>query len=90
MSFEDFFRDLKTTDAVIRNFQIIGEAAKHVPQWIKEKYPEVDWSAVVGMRNIIVHQYHHVDLQIIWKTVKDKLPLLLEQITRILNEEILP
>lgn len=78
--------DVKTADAVIRNLEVIGEAAKHIPKKLREKYPDVDWSAMMGLRNIIAHEYFGVDLDIIWKTISEKLPELKKQLERIIAE----
>lgn len=64
-NYKSFSSDDKTIDAVIRNFEVIGEASKHVPKKLREQYPEVDWQAMVGLRNIIAHEYFGVDLKII-------------------------
>jgi uncharacterized protein with HEPN domain len=84
-SFTRFAADSRTVDAVIRNLEIIGEAGKNVPKRVKDRYPEIDWKAIVGMRNILAHEYFGVRLQIIWKTVKDRLPELLKAINKILE-----
>jgi uncharacterized protein with HEPN domain len=55
MSFEKLAGDDKTSSAVIRKFEIIGEATKHVPQWLKEKYPEIPWKRMAGMRDRLIH-----------------------------------
>lgn len=74
LSFLEFCNDEKTIDAVIRNFEIIGEAAKHIPNKNRIIYPDVDWEAMIGMRNILTHEYFGVNMEIIWKTIKSKLP----------------
>ena len=66
LSFEDFLRDNKTLDAVIRNFEIIGEAANRLPKEIKNKYPDIDWNRIRGFRNRIVHDYFGIDYSIVW------------------------
>ncbi len=76
LSFDDFSHDEKTIDAVIRNFEIIGEAAKNIPDSIKESHPEIDWKAIIGMRNITIHEYFGIDLEEIWETIKDDIPQL--------------
>ena len=62
LSFDDFSKDDKTIDAVIRNFEIIGEVAKKVPNTVRTKHTDVDWLAIIGMRNIMIHDYFGVDL----------------------------
>ncbi len=66
LSFEAFINDSKTVDAVIRNFEIIGEAANRLPDDFKEKYPNVDWHRIRGFRNRIVHDYFGIDYSIVW------------------------
>jgi uncharacterized protein with HEPN domain len=83
-TFEKFAEDAKTVDAVIRNLEILGEAAKHIPKRVKEKHPDVDWKAMAGMRNILAHEYFGVRMGIIWKTIKDRLPELKQKIEEIL------
>ena len=87
LSFIDFKRDYKTVDAVIRNFEIIGEAAKNIPQKIKEKYPFVPWSEMYLLRNKVSHEYFGIDYEIIWDIAKNYLPENKEQIAEILAEE---
>jgi len=84
ISFEEFSKDNKTVDAVIRNFEIIGEASNLLPDEIKDKYSEIDWHRIRGFRNRIVHDYFGVDLQIIWKIIFDQIPGLITEITKII------
>ena len=86
ITFEEFQTDNKTIDAVIRNYEIIGEASNLLPDEIKEKYSEIDWYRIRGFRNRIVHDYFGVDLQIIWKITFDQIPSLIANIARILND----
>ena len=86
-TYEEFVQDVKTIDAVIRNLGIIGEAAKHISKRFQQKHSDIDWTAIIGMRNIIVHEYFGVKLEIIWKTVKDRLPGLGKKFASILKEE---
>jgi uncharacterized protein with HEPN domain len=86
-SFDDFQGDDKTIDSVLRNLEIIGEAARHVPAEIRARYPELPWAEMFTMRNIVIHEYHGVNLQIIWQTVKEDLPALVSPLKRILQEE---
>lgn len=85
LSSEDLDNDWKTIDAVVRNLEIIGEAARNMPEEVVEKYPDVPWGGMVSMRNKVIHEYFGVDLDILWKTVKEDLPLLKEQIVSILE-----
>ena len=84
ISFEEFSKDNKTVDAVIRNFEIIGEASNLLSDEIKDKYSEIDWHRIRGFRNRIVHDYFGVDLQIIWKIILDQIPGLISEISKII------
>jgi uncharacterized protein with HEPN domain len=81
-----FAEQSMTVDAVIRNFQVIGEAVRHVPNDVRARYPEVPWSLMQGMRHILVHDYYAVKLDIVWRTIQQSLPPLLEPFRKILNE----
>lgn len=76
LSFEEFKNDPKTIDAVVRNFEIMGEAAAHLTDEFKETHPEIPWSRVAGMRNKIAHEYFGIDSEIIWKTIQEDIPRL--------------
>ena len=70
LTFEGFSKDTKTVDAVIRNFAVIGEAAKHVPTSVKKEHPEIAWKRMSGMRDKIIHEYFGVDTRILWDASK--------------------
>jgi uncharacterized protein with HEPN domain len=80
MYFDDFKSDLKTYDSVLHNLMVIGEAAGKIPEDIKEKNNHINWSGIIGMRNIIAHGYFKVDQDIIWITIKERLPELAEEL----------
>ena len=86
-SFIEFKRDYKTVDAVIRNFEVIGEASRNLPQEIKEKYPEVPWDEMYLLRNKVTHEHFGVDYDIIWDVAINYLPQNKIQIDHILNKE---
>lgn len=86
-NFRQFKQDYKTVDAVIRNFEVIGEAAKNLPEEIKSKYLEVPWAEMYLLRNKISHEYFGVDYEIIWDVAVNYLPKNKKQIESILNEE---
>ena len=71
ISYDYFFEDSKTQDAVIRNFEIIGEAANRLPEEFKDQYSAVDWFRIIGFRNRIVHDYMGVDYEIVWTIIQN-------------------
>jgi len=73
MEYDDFLKDAKTIDAVIRNFIIIGEAARHVPEDVSAKYPNIPWRVMGDMRNFAVHEYWGVEIPTIWKTIQERI-----------------
>ena len=83
ISHDDFIKDDKTIDAVVRNLIIIGEAARLIPNDIKKKLPELDWPAIIGLRNIVTHEYFGVDVDEIWKTIQEDIPLLKQSVMKI-------
>ena len=77
---EDFFKSVKTQDAVIRRLEIIGEATKNLPNDYKEAHPDVSWHKAMAMRNILIHEYFGIELNIVWDTATKTLPEFKEQI----------
>lgn len=69
MSLSNFVHDDKTFDAVVRNLEILGEASKNIPKSLREKYSDVPWKHIMGLRNIIAHEYFGIDYQILWQIV---------------------
>ena len=86
MEFEDFINDKKTIYSVVRAIEIIGEAAKNVPEQIRTKYPDVPWKQMAGMRDKLIHEYFGVDLEIIWETAKDDVPRLKTAISKVFED----
>lgn len=85
MSFEDFNMDSKTADAVIRNFEIIGEASNKLSEGLRTDNPQIDWDRIRGFRNRIIHEYFGIDLEIVWNIIEDDIEELIEQIESILG-----
>ena len=87
MDYEEFVSDEKTADAVLRNFEVIGEATKNVPDEIYREYDDVPWSEMAGMRDKRIHGYATIELRIVWMTVEEEIPTLIPQI-RTVREEL--
>jgi len=86
LSYEKFVKEEKTVYAVIRCFEIMGEAAKNIPARMRNKYPLVPWKRISGMRDKLIHEYFGVDYDILWQTIKRRLPEVKPYIEKILKE----
>ena len=82
-----FLNSEETQDAVMRRLAVIGEAAKNLPSSLREKNKTVNWKAIIGLKNVIVHEYFGVDMKIIWNIVKKDMPDLKSAVTSILEEK---
>lgn len=87
MTLAQFLDDDRTFDAVMRNLQIIGEAVKNVPSEIRDRYSEVEWRKMAGLRDILAHAYFSLENEILWDVVQNKMPPLLAQVQHILDME---
>ncbi len=85
MGADEFRGDGKTVDAVVRNLEIIGEAVKQLPEDVRAKDPGVEWQKIAGLRDILIHAYSRVDLDIIWDVVANKLPAFEEKLRALLD-----
>ncbi len=86
MNFEQFKNNDLVSSAVIRKFEIIGEATRNIPQEIKKKYPDIPWKTMIGFRDKLIHFYFGIKYDIVWETIKSKLPELKEKIKKILEQ----
>jgi uncharacterized protein with HEPN domain len=87
LSLSDLRADQKTIDAVVRNLEVMGEAIKKLPPEVRDRHPDVPWKKIAGLRDILIHEYFGIDLDIIWDVVQTKLPALTEQVAAILSAE---
>ena len=81
-----FESDLKLQDAILRRFEIIGEATKNIPHALKKKHPKIPWKKMAGMRDVLIHQYYGVSLNDIWQVIQKDLPKLKKQIKKMISE----
>lgn len=87
MTRSQFSRDQKTIFAVVRAFEIIGEASKKIPPSVKKRHANVPWKLMAGMRDKLIHEYFGVNYQVLWKTAKEDIPLVQPLIAKVLKEE---
>lgn len=87
VSKDDFMRDETLKRACIRSLEIIGEAAKQVPPSLRAKYSQIDWRAIAGMRDRLIHAYFGVDYDIVWDAVTNKVPLLAATVQDMIQQE---
>jgi uncharacterized protein with HEPN domain len=87
ITFEQLIQDERTKDAILRNIQIIGEASQHIPEQLLTTHPDIDWSGVAGMRDIITHRYFRVDWNLLWTSIQEELPVLKAQITSLVRDQ---
>lgn len=86
MDYNQFSHDIKTQDAIIRNIEIIGEAVKNLSNNFTEQNPEIPWRNMAGIRDVLIHDYFGVNIDIVWDVVSSELPKLKEQIEFILSD----
>ena len=87
MPFDEFVEDEKTYDAVVRNLEIIGEAAKNLPDDIRLRYRSIEWRKIAGLRDVIAHEYFGIDNDIVWDIIQNKVESLQEEVRRIMESE---
>jgi len=85
MDFDDLQKDDKAVYAVIRAFEIIGEASRQIPEKVREANPEVPWREMTGMRNKLTHEYFGVNTKVVWRTVQEDLPVIIPLLKKILK-----
>lgn len=87
LTYKKFLADRKTQDAVVRNFEVIGEGVKNISADLKAKYPEIPWKKISGLRDKLIHFYFGIDYKIVWNIAKKELPKLSKQIKSVLDRE---
>jgi len=87
LTFQEFCDNEMAVDAVIRNVELIGEAARFIPTDFENQHPEIPWASMRGMRNIMIHRYFDTDLGILWNTVSSDVPPLIPIVERLLAAE---
>jgi len=86
VSRQNFAADAKTLDAVLRNLEVIGEATKMLPAELRAQHSDVDWKRIAGLRDILIHRYFGIDIDIIWDVVQNKVPVLAKRLEEMLAE----
>lgn len=84
--FKEFKQNYMAVDAVVRNFEIIGEASKNIPEDIQKKYPEIPWEKMYGLRNLISHEYFGIDYEMLWEIATVNLPKNIEDLRKIIEK----
>ena len=86
MTFEEFDLDRRTQLAVVKELEVIGEAARKLPPYIRRAAPDIPWQGITGMRNRLAHEYFQVNNETVWDTVRQHLPQLHQSVARLLNQ----
>ena len=86
LKIDDFSKNQLYQDAVVRNLEIIGEAVKRLPKNLIDKYPDIEWKKIAGLRDILIHAYFGIDVDIVWDVVKNKVPKLKTKILKLLEK----
>lgn len=83
----EFIRNHLIQDAIIRRFEIMGEATKNIDEKLRNEYPDIPWKKIAGMRDIFIHEYFGIQLKRVWNTIKEEIPVLKQKLALILKKE---
>ena len=83
VTYEEFNKDYKTYDAVLRNLEVIGEAVKNIPDDVKAKNSNIEWKKIAGLRDVVIHDYSRVNEEIIWDVIQNKIPDLKDKLSKL-------
>jgi uncharacterized protein with HEPN domain len=86
IGYEEFLRNNMIKDAVVRNIEVIGEAARNIPKEIQAKYNHIPWAEIIATRNVIAHDYFEIDYKIVWNIICKHLPTLKKELELMLQE----
>ena len=86
-TWDAFDADMQCQDAVLRRIEIIGEAARHISPQARKKHPQIAWREMAILRNLVIHEYDVVDINQVWDTVQNKLPALVEELSKVVPPE---
>jgi len=87
MDYDGFRKDDKALYAVIRAFEIIGEAARQIPEEVRDAYPEIQWREIMGMRNKLTHEYFGINTEVVWRTVQEDVPVIIPALRKMLKKK---
>lgn len=85
---QHFFADEMLVDAVLRNLEVLGEAAKQIPPAVRERYPKLPWRRIAGLRDVLAHAYFSLEEDTIWQIVPERIPALADQLDQVVEAEL--
>ncbi len=85
VTYEALLEDDKTLYAIVRCFEILGEATKHIPEEVRQRYPQVPWKEMAGMRDKLIHEYYGIDHDILWETIRHSIPRLKKDFSEVVT-----